>query len=317
MTRRDDRPAEMYPDRDADMAFDALVRGQDPGDAFRPLTIFADDVRLVTDRPAPGPSPALAVLLRGTATAPAVVALASRPHRPRASWSSRAVARGVGMSVAAKAALAAAIAATGVAAAGAAGVLPEPVDRAVRSAVELITPFDVPAHAGDASGRHDHGLHHADTGGDSGGTGTTTAGAEDGTGQDPATGASIPSTALSAGPTTAGTHGPPSGSLPEAGSGASAPAPGSGEGAGAPTPPPAPSGGPPAPPGPPPQGDLGASSSHAPGTPGPPAAGTGAPPTAPTPPDRPDQTGQPDDPAGTPPVPPGGGPAGQGDPGVP
>ena len=223
----------MHPDRDVDMAFDALVRGQDPGDAFRALTIFADDVRVVTDGPAPGPSPALAVLLSGTATVPAAVALASRPQRPRASWSSRAVARGVGLGVAAKAALGAAVAATGVAAAGAAGVLPEPVDRAVRSVVELVTPLDVPAHAGDASGGHDHGADDLDTG-------TTTVGAAGDGVQAPANGGSA----------TAATHGPPIGSVPEAGSGPGGPATASDGG-----------------PGPPPHANLGASPTHAPARP--------------------------------------------------
>jgi len=136
VTARDDRPTEMQPDRDREAAFEALLQGRDPGEAFGSLASFAEDVRVATGGPTPEPSAELAVLLRGR---PALDSGGTRPARPLARLP------GVGLRV--KAALGAALATTGVAAAGAAGLLPEPVADAVRPFVELVTPFEVPAPA--------------------------------------------------------------------------------------------------------------------------------------------------------------------------
>ncbi len=141
MTLPDDRPHEMLADRDADrdtdLAFDALLRGRDPGDRYHALATLDADLRVVTGGPAPAPSPALATLLAG------------RP-RHRAGWASRVA----GMSVAAKLAGGAAFAFAGVATAGAAGVLPPRVANLVRPVIELVTPFEVPASGGTSEPAH-------------------------------------------------------------------------------------------------------------------------------------------------------------------
>jgi hypothetical protein len=134
VSRRDDRRLDLLTEQDVDAVFEALLAGRELDDDWRPLRMFADDLRVVVDGAAPAPSPALAVLLRG---APA----RRRPERlPR-----RTAARVAGLGVAAKAGLCAAFAVTGVAAAAAAGVLPEPVVNLARPVIDLVTPWDVGA----------------------------------------------------------------------------------------------------------------------------------------------------------------------------
>jgi hypothetical protein len=127
----------MLADRDADLAFDALLRGRDPGDRYHALATLDADLRVVTGGPAPAPSPALATLLAGRS-------------RHRVGWASRVA----GMSVAAKLAGGAAFAFAGVATAGAAGVLPPRVANLVRPVIELVTPFEVPARGGTSEPAH-------------------------------------------------------------------------------------------------------------------------------------------------------------------
>jgi hypothetical protein len=125
------------------------------------LAAFAEEVRLAAEGPVPVPSPALAaVLAEGFSTdkgdLPATAAsnvpgpatqVAGLPKRR----SKRMVVTELlaGLTMAAKAGLGLTMAAASVTAAGAGGVLPDPVQGAVGGAVEAVTPFSFPDKADD------------------------------------------------------------------------------------------------------------------------------------------------------------------------
>jgi hypothetical protein len=296
----------MQPDRDREAAFEALLQGRGPGDASGPLTSFVDDVRAATGGPAPEPSPALALLLRG---APA------RDDR-HATPPSRTAARLASTGLRVKVALGAALTATGVAAAGATGLLPEPVADRVRPIVELVTPFEVPSRS-DPHGRPpgDDRAHRVATADDEGGPPATTPesspAGQAGTGPPtaPASTAAAPASVAAPPRATATVPPPPSTTAAPASTAVEPSPPGnpSGASAGSPAPETNPqphrprtapgsvpglAGEPPASPGSPPPGHHGADQAHVPGgppggqAPGGPGAGASGPPDDPGPADH-------------------------------
>jgi hypothetical protein len=153
-----------------DPTIEAIVRGDDVAVEVRDLAIFAAHVRAVADRPPSRPSPPLARLFADglpavgraapVAAEPARARRRSRPgsrhprHLGRTGAPRRArltLARALGVGLVAKLCLGA-TAAAAVAGAGASGVLPGPAGRAVRGAIEVVTPVEFrerdPAPAG-------------------------------------------------------------------------------------------------------------------------------------------------------------------------
>jgi hypothetical protein len=145
-----------------DEAIEALTLGDEVVAELAALAVFAEHVRAVGDGPAPQPSLALQSLISAHVSA---VARADRARRvtppalemlPGSVASSRRAAQQrlssiagkvAGLGVAAKVALGVSIATAGVAGAGAAGVLPGGADRAVRDAIEAVTPLELPGRA--------------------------------------------------------------------------------------------------------------------------------------------------------------------------
>src|SRR5262245_33676271 len=163
MTRPDDRFADMLSATRLDAAIDQAMNDATVSDDVAPFAGFVDDLRVMADRPAPPPSPQLAALLAGhRAAAPAgratVTALRQRPPRrvqARAATRMRVAALGL----AGKAAMVIAFATSAVAGA-AAGILPEPANHFVQRAIEVVTPFELPATGQDA---HEDAMEAADT----------------------------------------------------------------------------------------------------------------------------------------------------------
>ena len=125
-----------------DATAEALLRGE-PADGEPELVAvaaFVRDMRATTTLPAPAPSPARAAVLRdgldgaGPWTGPAP---ASHGRRPLSlgGWRRRLAVAGIGLGVAV----------TGVVGAGAAGLLPAPVERVIGDVVEALTPLELPA----------------------------------------------------------------------------------------------------------------------------------------------------------------------------
>jgi hypothetical protein len=129
---------------------------------------FLDDVRVATGGPPPPPSAALEALLsgaeapheapagrRGTLAAGAARRRGRLRHgpaagparRPRRARGVRLAQRLAAAGLAGKAVFALALGGTAAAGAGAAGVLPDPVDAVVRRVIELVTPFELPNEA--------------------------------------------------------------------------------------------------------------------------------------------------------------------------
>jgi hypothetical protein len=139
MNRRGDDGSEM-PRQDPfdDAAFDRLLSGQS-GTEMSDLASFVEDARTAAEA-VPTISPALAAALAtGILPVPAPV--------PQSLWrKSKMKIQGflAGMSVAGKIALGVGVAAAATTGAGAAGVLPGPVQHAVASAVGTVTPFELP-----------------------------------------------------------------------------------------------------------------------------------------------------------------------------
>jgi hypothetical protein len=167
VTTPSDDVAEMPPAPEIDdPTIEAIVRGDDVAVEVRDLAMFAAHVRAVADRPPSRPSTPLARLFADglpavgraapVAAEPARARRRSRPGRrhlartgpPRRAR--RTLARALGVGLVAKLSLGATAAA--VAGAGASGVLPGPAGRAVRGAIEVVTPVEFtdgdPAPAG-------------------------------------------------------------------------------------------------------------------------------------------------------------------------
>jgi hypothetical protein len=157
MTPRDDRFPNMLPSAQFDSAIEQVLGGDAVGDDAAPLARFVDDLRVMADRPPPRPSPELAALLAGSgaereARATVVTLRLRRPGRVQARStrpSSRRSPAAMRMRVAAlglagKAAMLLAFATTAVAGA-ATGLLPQPATHFLRRAVEVVTPFELPA----------------------------------------------------------------------------------------------------------------------------------------------------------------------------
>lgn len=145
---------------------DVLLRGDVPGD-MAGLAELVSLIRAVGEGPPPAASPELADLIaRGARPA-------SRTARHPAPTHRGALARVAGVGIAVKLSLGVtAAAAAGVAGAGAAGVLPGETGSAVRRAIEVVTPIEMPPPTGGPNGG-------------SGGTGRATAGdGGDGAGHD-------------------------------------------------------------------------------------------------------------------------------------
>jgi hypothetical protein len=126
-----------------DETVEALVAGRPVDARFDHLAAFTHEARALSDRPPPKPSAALAAYVARGRAPPAPAA--TTPLRPRRR---HAVARSVaGLGLAAQIAIGASVGAFGVAAAGAAGVLPEPTNREVRHLIEAATPIEFPEPA--------------------------------------------------------------------------------------------------------------------------------------------------------------------------
>jgi hypothetical protein len=129
-----------------DETVEALVAGRPVDPRFDHLAAFTHEARALSDRPPPKPSAALAAYVaRGGAPAAAAAPAATTPPRPRRRHAVAASLARLGL--AAKIAIGASVGAVSVAAAGAAGVLPEPANREVRHLIEAATPIEFPEPA--------------------------------------------------------------------------------------------------------------------------------------------------------------------------
>jgi hypothetical protein len=122
-----------------DGAIDAILAGQPHGNDFAALGSFVEDVRSAAEA-VPTPSPALAAALAS--------GISPQAPAPMPKW--RKVSMKIkgfvaGLSVAGKIALGAGVACAATTGAGAAGVLPGPVQHAFSDAVSSVTPFEAPS----------------------------------------------------------------------------------------------------------------------------------------------------------------------------
>ena len=150
MSRQGDDGREM-PRHDPfdDGEIDALLAGISREPATANLSSFVEDVRAATEA-VPTPSPALAAAMAAGGI--------STVEPPVAKWRKlRMKIQGflAGLSIAGKLALGAGVAAAATTGAGAAGVLPEPVQHAMAKAVDAVTPFHLsdPDHSGSGDGQ--------------------------------------------------------------------------------------------------------------------------------------------------------------------
>ena len=149
MSRLDDHFQEMSTHTISDEAVEAFFSGFSgfPGlgsspsrwEQEGPLAMLADDVALAVSGPGPRPDHALLQLFWSTA---------APPPEPEAHRGPAPVGR---FRLAVGALLASVMAFTGVGVAGAVGVLPAPVERAVAGVVETVTPFELPGPDADRS----------------------------------------------------------------------------------------------------------------------------------------------------------------------
>lgn len=114
-----------------DNAIEAIIHGDAVSAEVAHLAAFAAQVRAAGQGPPPRPTPVLARLI-------AEGAPPGRRHGPRRAL----LAKAAGLSLVAKVALGAAATTVAAAGAGATGVLPGPAGRAVRDAIELVSPVD-------------------------------------------------------------------------------------------------------------------------------------------------------------------------------
>jgi hypothetical protein len=122
-----------------DATIDAILDGEPVPRGVGHLAAFASGVRACGEWTAPRPSPALTTLLAHGSPARARNPVEEFSRRP----SRRSVlAKVAGLSLAAKIAVGTTAVAASVVGAGAAGVLPGGVDRAVRGAIEVVTPVE-------------------------------------------------------------------------------------------------------------------------------------------------------------------------------
>jgi hypothetical protein len=129
-----------------DGAVDALLGGNASGGDAAALTSFVEDVRAAAGA-VPTPSPALAAAL-------AAGGISINDDPPVAMWRKlqmKIQAFLAGLGVAGKVALGAGVAAAATTGAAAAGVLPEPVQHAVASAVNTVSPFEFPDPGSDGA----------------------------------------------------------------------------------------------------------------------------------------------------------------------
>ncbi|HEX2272995.1 MAG TPA: hypothetical protein VHG90_03875 [Acidimicrobiales bacterium] len=160
MSRQGDHHDEMPgPAALDDATLEAFLSGRPLGAGeLGPLAAFAEDVRVAVDGPAPVPTAEMARLLTEGIPTPTGVtraALAPRAGTRDAAVSKRRktmtisellaalMAKLAGLGAASKAALGLGVAAASVTGAGAAGVLPEPAQRAVAQVVSAATPFEL------------------------------------------------------------------------------------------------------------------------------------------------------------------------------
>jgi hypothetical protein len=150
-----------------DAALEAYLTGR-PGaaDELEPLTLFAEGLEMALAGPAPAPKPNLATLLiegfstekgdlpataASNVTGPASQAAGLPKWRKKkmlvTEFLSGLAAKLAGLGLAAKLGLGVGVAAAAVGGAGAANVLPEPVQHAVATAVDTVTPFQFPDKA--------------------------------------------------------------------------------------------------------------------------------------------------------------------------
>ncbi len=151
------------PDDFDERAIEAFLAGRRVTAAeVGPLAAFADDLRSAVSGPPPAPGPELARLLRegfsiDHGELPATAGIATRPSPEPAGPSTTRrrnmtisellaalTAKLAGLGLAAKAALGLGVATASVTAAGAAGVLPDPVQQAVATVVNAATPLNIP-----------------------------------------------------------------------------------------------------------------------------------------------------------------------------
>ena len=153
MTGPSDRFPDMLSGTRIDTAIDQALNDATVPDDVAPFAGFVDDLRVMADRPVPRPSAELAALLAGDHAAEPEAGAAVTSLRPRRRRRVRARAatrlRVAALGLAGKAAMIAAFATTAVAGA-AAGILPEPATRFVQRAIEVVTPFELPATGQDA-----------------------------------------------------------------------------------------------------------------------------------------------------------------------
>jgi hypothetical protein len=148
-------------------AFDDLLAGRNVSAEVAPLAVFTEGVRAFADRPA-RPNSVLTELLAtgllpasGTEIRPTVTrrraTTAAPPRRRRSVFAllATAVAKITSLSAATQAAAGLGIALASVTAAGATGVLPNPIQDPVASVIESVTPFDLPDSADAASATTD------------------------------------------------------------------------------------------------------------------------------------------------------------------
>jgi hypothetical protein len=139
---------------------EAILTGRSPvPDEFAALVSFAEDARALTRSGVPSPGSELrAMFVDGifAENGDLLVTAASNVHGPAQQAAGLPKRRSktmtffewiAGVSVGAKAALGVGIAAASVTGAGAAGVLPGPIQDAVSSAVSTVTPFEFPSSA--------------------------------------------------------------------------------------------------------------------------------------------------------------------------
>ena len=165
MTPLGDHHADMSPSRKIDDdAIEAVLRGEQVDERFEPLVTFAHEVRVArASEPVPPASAELLALLEGTE--PVVLRPVVDPIRadslrtgrsrrsprrkrvPFASGLASASAKLAGLGALTKIGLGTSVALASVTAAGAAGVMPESANDAVRGAIETVTPVEFPADA--------------------------------------------------------------------------------------------------------------------------------------------------------------------------
>jgi hypothetical protein len=156
MSHSGDNGSEMpRPDSFDDNSIDALLGGSPAAPELAALASFVEEVRAAAGAvPTPSPALAAAIAAGGISTQPPSVAKWRKyPMKLKGFLA--------GLGIAGKLALGVGVAAAATTGAGAAGVLPGPVQHAVAKAVNEVSPFSMPD--GDHHGSHDGNLATGDT----------------------------------------------------------------------------------------------------------------------------------------------------------